>query len=68
LSEAARREKIDITWYRQDGHPVAVMRFQADLSRPTLQFDRVELTDGKLTFSGRSTDLTATPQPRVVKP
>jgi len=68
LSEAARREKIDITWYRQDGHPVAVMRFQADLSRPTFQFDRVELTDGKLTFSGRSTDLTAPPQPRVVKP
>ena len=68
LSEAARREKIDISWYRQDGHPVAIMRFQADLSRPTFQFDRVELTDGKLTFSGRSTDLTAPPPPRVVRP
>jgi hypothetical protein len=68
LSEAARREKIDISWYRQDGHPVAIMRFQSDLSRPTFQFNRVELTDGKLTFSGSSTDLTAPPPPRVLRP
>jgi hypothetical protein len=65
ISEAARREHIDISWYRQDGHPVAIMRFQADLSRPTFQFDRVELKDGKLTVRGRSTDPFA-PPPRVV--
>ena len=68
ISEAARREKIDISWYRENGHPVAIMRFQADLSRPTFQFDRIELKDGKLSVSGRSTDLTGPPVPRVVKP
>ena len=66
ISQLARREKIDISWYREDGHPVAVMRFQSDLSRPTFQIDQIELKDGKAIISGRSTDLTGTPQPRVV--
>jgi hypothetical protein len=67
ISQAARRENIDITWYRHEGHPVAVMRFQADLTRPTFQFDRVELKDGKLTIAGRSTDpVPAAPPPRAV--
>jgi hypothetical protein len=67
ISEAARRENIDITWYRHEGHPVAVMRFQADLTRPTFQFDRIELKDGKLMIAGRSTDpVPAAPAPRAV--
>lgn len=72
ISAAARREKIDISWYRQDGHPVAIMRFQADLSRPTFQFDKVELTNGVVRIRGRATDLVGAPPPgpppRVVKP
>ena len=67
ISEAARREHIDISWYRHDGHPVAVMRFQSDLTRPTFQFDRIELKDGRLTIVARSTDpLTSAPPPRAV--
>ncbi|MBO0700859.1 MAG: hypothetical protein J2P46_20860 [Zavarzinella sp.] len=68
ISEAARRENIDITWYRHEGHPVAVMRFQSDLTRPTFQFDRVDLRDGKLTIAARSTDPLGggPPPPRVV--
>jgi len=66
ISAAARRESIDITWYRQNGHPVAVMRFQADLNRPTFQIDRVDLNDGVVAIRGRSTDPFAPPTPRVV--
>ena len=69
ISQLARREKIDISWYRQDGNPVAVMRFQSDLSRPTFQFDRIELKDGKAIVTGRATDVVGTtgpPPPRVV--
>jgi hypothetical protein len=66
ISQAARRENFDISWYRHEGHPVAIMRLQADLTRPTFQFDRIEIKDGKLTIAGRSTDLLAGPQPRVV--
>jgi hypothetical protein len=73
ISEAARREKIDITWYRHQGHPVGIMRFQSDMTRPTFQFESVETKDGKLTIVGRSTDLGAAPllpgpPPRVVTP
>jgi hypothetical protein len=66
ISEAARRENIEIAWYRHEGHPVAVMRFQADLTRPTFQFDQIELKDGRMVVTGRSMDLLGPPPPRVV--
>ena len=61
ISEAVRRWNVEVTWFRHDSHPVAILRFQADQSRPTFQFDGVVLNDGKLTISGRSTDLAAPP-------
>lgn len=54
ISEAARREKIETTWYRHEGNPVAVMRFQSDLTRPTLQFKELELSEGTLILKGES--------------
>src|SRR5262245_64259069 len=57
ISQAARRENIDITWYRHDGHPVAIMRFQSDLTRPTFQFEQLEMKGDKLTNGSRSTVL-----------
>src|SRR4051794_24921472 len=30
ISETARQRDIDVSWYRHDGHPVAIVRFQAD--------------------------------------
>jgi hypothetical protein len=67
ISQAARRENIDISWYRHDGHPVAIMRLQADLTRPTFQFDRIKIEAGSMTIAGRSTDPMAAPPPRVEK-
>jgi hypothetical protein len=69
ITQAARRENIDISWYRHDGHPVAIMRLQADLNRPTFQFDRIKIQAGSMTIAGRSTDPfagAAGPPPRVV--
>jgi len=66
ISQFARRENIDITWFRHDGHPVAIMRFQSNLTRPTFQFEQLELKGNKLTIVGRATDLLAAPPPRVV--
>ena len=54
ISQVARHQNTDVTWYRYDGHPVAVMRFQSDLTRPTLQFDRIDIEDGVITVAGRS--------------
>src|SRR5262245_37876373 len=59
ISAAVRRENIDITWYRNEGHPVAVMRFQADLTRPTMQFDRLDLKDDSMKIAGRSVEFVA---------
>ncbi|HVK13801.1 MAG TPA: hypothetical protein VM597_33980 [Gemmataceae bacterium] len=56
ISEVARRQNIDVTWFRENGHPVAIMRFQADLTRPTLVFEQIDLANGKLTVQGRSAD------------
>ena len=68
ISETVRRQNIEITWYRNEaGHPVAIMRFQANQTRPTFQFDAVELKDGKLIITGRSMDFVTGPPPRVQK-
>ena len=65
ITAMARRENIDVTWYRHEGHPVAIMRFLADQTRPTFQFVRVELKDQELVLEGRSTQPAA---PGAVKP
>jgi hypothetical protein len=66
ISAEARRQNIDITWYREHGHPVAIMRFQSTQSRPTFQFDEVVLKDGALTIYGRTGGGKVGPPPRVV--
>ncbi|WP_020469182.1 hypothetical protein [Zavarzinella formosa] len=56
ITAMSRQQNIDVTWYRSEGHPVAIMRFQADQTRPTFQFERVELKDQELVLVGRSTE------------
>jgi hypothetical protein len=60
LSEAARQHDIDISWYRHDGHPVAILRFQANQARPTLKLRHVRIEPGMLTIHGESTERTRT--------
>ena len=45
---------LDVTWYRLNGHPVALVRFQADQPHPTLLLQDVHLDRGLLTIRGRS--------------
>jgi hypothetical protein len=58
VADVARQNGIDVSWYRhpETGHPVAVLRFQADQPRPTLQLRALHLTQGTLTIHGRSND------------
>ena len=53
---AAGREGggLDVTWYRLNGHPVALLRFQAEQAHPTLLLQDVRLDQGALTIHGRS--------------
>lgn len=54
LSEAIRKQNrsIDVTWYRLNGNPVALIRFQADKPVPTIHLQRLELTSGEMKIWG----------------
>jgi hypothetical protein len=56
VSEAARRQNVEVTWYRYDGNPVALLRFQSRRSRATVQLQQLELQPGKLMIQGHSID------------
>ena len=55
VSEAAREQNIDVTWYRHDGKPVGLFRFYADQPYPSTQIRTVKITDGAVTVAGRAT-------------
>ncbi|HBI41987.1 MAG TPA: hypothetical protein DDY78_03895 [Planctomycetales bacterium] len=52
----AGRDKsgMDVTWYRTNGHPVALLRFQADQPHPSMLLQGVQMQQGSLTIRGRS--------------
>lgn len=56
VSEVGRSNGIEVTWYRapETGHPVAILRFQADRDRATVHLESVKLEQGKLIIQGRS--------------
>ena len=56
ISEVGRQNGIEVNWYRHNGHPVALLRFQADAPRPTLQLQAVQLKQGEITLTGRAGD------------
>jgi hypothetical protein len=56
VSEVARRQDIEVTWYRLNGNPVAVLRFQATQPRPTVRLERLEVSEGQLLIVGRSAE------------
>jgi hypothetical protein len=56
VSDSARQRDIEVTWYRNQGHPVLVLRFQAQRTSPTFQLLKLKLQDGMLLIAGRSLD------------
>jgi hypothetical protein len=56
ISESARQNGIEVSWYRHEGQPVALLRFQADQARPTYQLTGIQIERGRITISGRSAD------------
>ena len=57
ISETAEQNGIKVIWYRHNGNPVALLKFQADQPRPTFQFTELQLHAGSVYISGRSLDL-----------
>jgi hypothetical protein len=58
ISEIARRRNIDVTWYRHNGNPVALLRFQSDRPQPTVQLRTLHISDGAILMGGQSLDRT----------
>jgi len=56
LKDIGRRQNIDIEWYRHNGNPVAVVKFQCDRPRPTAQLQHIEIKNGTLRLQGQSFD------------
>lgn len=54
IANLARKYNLEASWYRHDGHPVALLHFKSKESRPTNKFLRFELTPGQLSISGVS--------------
>jgi hypothetical protein len=54
LKDIGRRSNIDIEWYRHNGNPVAIVKFQCDRPRPTARLRRLEIVAGKLELQGFS--------------
>jgi hypothetical protein len=52
ISQVGRESGIEVNWYRHEGNPVAVLRFQADQARPTLQLRAVRLEPGIISVQG----------------
>jgi hypothetical protein len=52
VSEAARQLNLDVTWYRHEGNPVAVVRYRDEQTRPGVQLERLELRQGQLYIQG----------------
>jgi hypothetical protein len=54
MAEAIRQQNrgIEFNWYRHDGHPVALLHFEADRPMPRFRLQEVEIRDGQLIVSG----------------
>lgn len=60
LSEMVESNGIQIDWYRHEGHPVALLRFQSDQRDTTMQLEDLQVEHGKLVIRGKPVELTPT--------
>jgi hypothetical protein len=54
LSEVGSKYGAEVSWYRHDGHPVALLRFQPEGPRTTLQLTGVHFQEGKVVIQGKT--------------
>lgn len=53
FSEAARRRDVEMSWYRHDGRPVALLRFGSARKDPSVQLQYLKLQPGAISIHGR---------------
>src|SRR5205807_313415 len=61
LSEMVENNGIEINWYRhEDGHPVALLRFQSSQNETNVQLQEVQINQGSITIRGKPIDTSST--------
>jgi hypothetical protein len=55
ITETARQQNIDVTWFRHAGHPIVLLQLQANQPRPTFQLRRVEVVPGRFVIASSPT-------------
>ena len=56
ITKTCQDNGIGVDWYRDDGAPVAVLRFQAEQPHPTLELETIKLEPGAIHIGGRTKD------------
>ena len=56
INEKCQEYGIGIDWYRDDGCPVALIRFQNEQPHPTLELKRIKLEQGAIHIEGHTKD------------
>jgi hypothetical protein len=56
IAEHLRGQGIKALWYRKDGHPTVVLKFQADRREPSFHFKHLEITPGRFYLEGLTLD------------
>lgn len=56
IAEHLRTQNIKALWYRKDGHPTIVLKFQADRREPSFHFKQLEIKQGHFFIEGETLD------------
>ncbi len=56
MTKACQDNGIGVDWYRDEGAPVALLRFQAEQPHPTLELELIQLEPGAIHIKGRTKD------------
>lgn len=52
ITDVARQRGVEVTWFRHEGFPVALLRLQSDQPRPGLPLQRLELRPAAVLLGG----------------
>ncbi len=56
IAEQLRSQNIKALWYRHEGYPTVVLRFQSDRREPSFHFHRLEIRAGQFYIEGITLD------------
>lgn len=56
ITQTCQKNGIGVDWYRDDGAPVALLRFQAEQPHPTLELKLIKLEPGSIRIEGLTKD------------